>query len=150
MSLVKLAGTRPQPDYQRIGFLVAGLAGRSICFLGGCLVVVWCRYLRRPSSLARPVLLLTLLYFVLHLTLSIINIILILFWRSSSTFERSVSDRCSWGIDVLWRLGVSGSICPRPDGNATISHQMSWLVAGGLRLLVVLIVGVSNTPVAMV
>lgn len=142
ISLIREASILPasSQDRLRIGLLIANLSARSISFVGICIVIIWCRYARRPSSLARPVLLSALLSFVLQIMLGLFNILLVLIWRSSSIPARNVSERCTWGIDILWQLGDSGKQCP---GQSLTGDQVPWIVAGSIRLLAVLLAGVS-------
>jgi hypothetical protein len=143
ISLARLMSIAPSSsqDRLRIGFLIANLSVRAISFIGICIIVLWCRYARRPNMLARPVLLLALLSFVLQIILSLFNILLVLIWRTSNVTTRNVGDRCQWGLDILWQLGDSGKLCP---GQPNSGDQVPWIVAGSVRLLIVLIVGVRS------
>lgn len=141
ISLIRQASIAPSANQDRLrtGLLIANLSIRSISFVGICIVILWCRYARRPSTLARPLLLLALLAFVLQILLSLFNILLVLIWRTSSVSTRNVADRCEWGLDILWQLGDSSRQCVTQAGSG---DTIPWVVAASIRLLIVLIVGV--------
>lgn len=144
ISLIRLgaatASTPPERDHQRFGFLLANVSTRFVSFTGLLLALLLCRYARRPTGLSRSVFLFGILAFVLQVALSIINIMLILVWRSSNVPGRSVRWRCEWGVDLLWALGDAAKICPNQSA-ANGGDQMPWIVSGSVRLLVVLIAG---------
>lgn len=97
------------------------------------------RQTRRPSTFSVAALLASLLVFFLHLAYAFTNLILALVWR------QDLSQRCSWSIDAAWTLGNAGENCG-PDGGIGIA---GWAIAGGLRLLFTLIIGVSESPPSM-
>lgn len=143
ISLVRLASPDAGKDNLRIGLLVATLVGRSVALGGQCVLLAWCRYARRANLLHRLGLLLALLAFGLHLSLSCLNFLLVVVWRTSDTAGRSVRLRCHWGIDLLWKMGDSGQLCPMATESSPSGDQVPWVAASCMRVLVVVIIGVS-------
>ncbi|KAM0749473.1 hypothetical protein T439DRAFT_381795 [Meredithblackwellia eburnea MCA 4105] len=105
----------------KVRWVEAGL-GCLVCLL--CLVVIFWLQTRRPSPLCILAVCSAFLSIIIHLGLSITNIIIVIMWKAE------LRSRCSWGIDAAWSLGESGSTC---EGASTLT---GWGVAAGVRLFV--------------
>ena len=141
ISIVRLlAPTRLQQDTLRNSFLIGTLIGRAITLCGEGAVFLWCRYARRPGPLVRTIATVAGLCVFLHISLAIINLCLVLSWQDTIVPERNSKTRCEWGVDLLWLLGDAGGYCSSQTGSGDL---IPWIAAGAVRLIVVVMVGVS-------
>ncbi len=70
---------------------------------------------------------------------AVVNVVLVVAWKHSTDLSRSVSDRCSWDIDVLWssKDHQSNSGCAVPWG--------FWIAGAVIRLAVTTLILVSTS-----
>jgi uncharacterized membrane protein (UPF0136 family) len=114
---------------QVVNYIELALFGASVLLI--ILAIPWLRS-RRPTFLSHVVMTCEYITFMMQTAASILNGAFIYVWAAE------VKARCqSWSLDVAW---WATETCPAGSGQSLNGY----LVAAGMRLLVVLIVGVGS------